>query len=66
MYIEEMFKAVLLVIGVWIASLVFLVAVSMHIVKYFHFGVNAWLVGGITAGVWAVISALWLYMVNVG
>ena len=66
MYFDNMMKAMIIIIVIWLASLVFIVAASMHIVKIFNLNVNAWLVGGITAVVWIVVSALWLHMVNVG
>ena len=66
MYFDNMMKAMITIIVIWLASLVFFVAASMHVVKLFNLNVNTWLVGGITAVVWIIVSAIWLYIVNTG
>ena len=42
----------------WFVILVFLMATTMHFAKYYKWKINKWLVGGITAVIWIIVSGI--------
>lgn len=48
---------------IWFIILAFLVATAMHFASYLKWKINKWVVGGITAATWILIS--WIVVVTV-